>query len=1181
MTSPRAELTLALEPAPPPTVRIALCGGLEIEVAGERVEGRVGGLPGLLIAYLALNHGRPVSRDELIERLWEGPAPTAPKATLSVKLSLARQALGEHVIDAEKNRPLGLHPSVEIDVETALQAADDARQALDDGRVPAAIELARRALATLERELLPAQDAAWVHERRRELEELRADALETLAEAALAAGGSRRADAERAVRTLVEQQPYRESGYVLLMRCHEAAGNVAEAIRTYERLREVLRDELGMVPGPAARGLAERLLQAPRQPPAGAVLPSALRKGERAPLCGREEELARLLAWWRGPGAGLRLCALSGDAGIGKTRLAAELARRAHTEGACVLYGRSDAETTPVPYQPLAEAVRQLLARRPELAEHARATEVARLVPELHGQVDEPAGDPQLRRYLLFEAVTTLLAEAAEDAGLLLVLDDLQWADQSTTAMLRHLLRAEVDGRIAVLALHRAPELSCDHPVSRALADAWRERPGERMALTGLDAAAVTRLVDAAMSSGATPELLTALRSHTGGNPLFLEEIVRELRERGAPHDGPASLDDLAGVGVPQGVQVVVGRRLERLGVHAVTTLTDAAALGLEFELRVLERLAGENADPLDSLERAVDAGIVVERARAGRFAFAHELVRHAVYARRSHARRARTHARIARLLADEPELGARPGELAYHWDAAGEPAPALDASLAAAAAAEEVGAFDDALRHYERALTLWPKARVPGTQLDTLEAAAAAARWSGAPKRAAELVREATRLLDGAPGPDPEARRAQLQERLGRYLWEYGDGDESLNAYQAAVQHLDGRDDIVESARALAGIAVAHLMRERYETSREHAAHALAIARALGARREEGRALNTHGSALVMTGRVDTGVAELSEALAIARESGSLEDECRAYCNLAEVFFRVGDTKKAAEIALDGYAFARSRGLERSGAPIVAANAIAALTHQGDWDEARRLADESLAVTIPDGAAAYLRVACARLSALRGEAARAAAELAKARRIVHKTYEPAVFAELEEAYTEHALLAGDVAGARHAVSRGLAALDDQHEQGELTLRVCALGLRVAMIAGDREWGAELAERARRLVRLMSADRVLRRPAAAHALACEAEWARLDGRPAAAAWGNAARALLAAGDLPATVQAELEQAAAWLSEGDARQARDALERAESTAAQLSALPPRQAVERLRRTAFAGHRPPGS
>ena len=308
--------------------------------------------------------------------------------------------------------------------------------------------------------------------------------------AGLDMGGTQLQSAERAARALIEAEPYRESGYVLLMQALAARGNVAEAMRVFDALRTLLRDELGTSPSPEAIAAHDRLLRPARARLGGGPaveaggagvaipLPADLRHRAQAPLIGRERELAELEAFWElaaGPDGSGQLVLLAGDAGIGKTTLTAELARRVHEAGAIVLAGRSPRETV-VPYQPILEALRHWALNAPatELSTTAReyGSELARLIPELRRRAPDlpppPLDEPETERYRLFEAVVGLLTELSRSAPVLLVLDDLQWADRPTLLLLRHLARATTPARLLILGAYRA---------DRARGDTFTERP--------------------------------------------------------------------------------------------------------------------------------------------------------------------------------------------------------------------------------------------------------------------------------------------------------------------------------------------------------------------------------------------------------------------------------------------------------------------------------------------------------------------------------------------------------------------------------------------------------------------------------------------------------------------------------------------------------------------------------
>ncbi len=738
-------------------------------------------------------------------------------------------------------------------------------------------------------------------------------------------------------------------------------------------------------------------------------------------------------------------------------------------------------------------------------------------------------------------------------------------------ASLRYLLRLDVPIRLGVVAVHRHPELAPDHPIAQVLDATRREARAERILLGGLDLEAVQRLAAAFLPQGATGEFMAALHSHTGGNPLFLQEVLLELAASDLASGRAAEPDDLMLVGVPEGVQVVLARRLARLGPGVTETLADAAVIGPEFRLDVLEALVADR-DPLPAVEAGLQAGLLVQPRGSSWLAFSHAMVHEAIYKLRSGPRRARVHAQLARILEDQPELGGSLAELARHWTTAGKPGPAVVASLRAARAAADVSAFADALRLYERAIELWPQAgAAAGEDLrDVLEAAAEAARWAGEPDKATRLVRRELELYGAAPAGQVAAR-AKLHERLGRYLWEAGDWENSFAEYEEAVALLEGRPPSVEAARALAGQATLLMLRERYAASMATARKALDIARAVGARREEGHALNTFGVDLGMSGHIDEGIEALREALQIAEQVHNLEDQCRAYCNLSDLLIRAGRTGEAAEVGLDGYRFARRHGLERSGAPIVAANAVAALQRLGRWDEAQAVAQESLSGPVPAGVSAYLRIVHAQLMILRGDVERAPSDLVDAASIVRDAYEPQLVVELQAALSELALVEEDYAAARAAVERGLSALEAD-EDGGLTLRLCALGMRVVFQAGaegDRDWARTLVARARALSGDLARSGGLLPEAAAFAATVDAERARLDDEPDVAdRWATAASAWAAIGHVEATARAQLPRAQALLDHGRTEEAETALNEVAGVAERLGAEPLRREAARI-------------
>ncbi len=241
--------------------RIQLCGRLVVEVAGRRLEGKLPGRQGrLLVAYLAASRARRATRAELVDALWPDGAPDAVEASLASLLSKLRRVIGGETLEGRAELRLSLPADAWIDVEAAGVAVHRAESAVALGEWERAWAPARAALYTANRGFLPGYEAPWIEERRRKLDDLRVRALEAVGTSGLGMGGTETAAAERAGRELVGAAPFRESGYLLLMEALAEGGNAAEALRVYEGLRSLLREELGVAPGAAAQALHRRLV---------------------------------------------------------------------------------------------------------------------------------------------------------------------------------------------------------------------------------------------------------------------------------------------------------------------------------------------------------------------------------------------------------------------------------------------------------------------------------------------------------------------------------------------------------------------------------------------------------------------------------------------------------------------------------------------------------------------------------------------------------------------------------------------------------------------------------------------------------------------------------------------------------------------------------------------------------
>ncbi len=475
--------------------------------------------------------------------------------------------------------------------------------------------------------------------------------------------------------------------------------------------------------GPTAT--ARLIWQAQLRAGADAIpVPRSLLTGMTGHYVGRTELQGRLDAHWRTSAAGTaRTVLLAGEPGVGKTRTAAELARRVHAQGGVVLSGRC-AEDVGAPYVPFIEALDWYTAHAvPPLTLGRFPGELARFLPSLPERVaDLPgltASDPAAQEHRLFEATTSWLIDTANhpsNAGLLLVLDDLQWASKPTLQLTMHLLRtaAEQGARLMVVVTYRDTDIDRTHPLSTMLADLRSLPAVERASVDNLNQDEVVSL----LAAGAGHELddaglvvASAIYAETEGNPFFINEVLRHLIETGGiRREGerwvPQNVEHVA---IPEGVRDVVGRRLSRLSEHANAVLSTAAVMGREIDLDALVALSdgGERA-VLDALGEAVRARLV-EESGPDSYRFTHALVRTTLYEELSGTRRRRAHRRIA----DAIEK-LRPDDviaLAYHTaesgDEGGDLIRAVRYGMAAAEQSLESRAFADAEARFARVLDM------------------------------------------------------------------------------------------------------------------------------------------------------------------------------------------------------------------------------------------------------------------------------------------------------------------------------------------------------------------------------------------------------------------------------------------------------------------------------------------
>ncbi len=1002
------------------STRIQLCGRLSVEIKGEqRADSLRGKQVPLLLAYLLLNRTRYVGREELIGALWPNQAPRSQDAALRTLLSRLRSALGPKALTGKNELLLTLPEPVWIDMEAAAVEVQRAEDTLDRGDARGAWALAQVPLNIASRGLLPGAQAIWLESRRRDLEDIRRRALEVIGRAGLSLGGSQLASVERAARNLIEAEPYRESGYVLLMQALDAQGNVAEGLRVFDQLRTLLRDELGTIPSPETMAVHERLLRAPAGragataaaadagagdgvPTAELQLPSELRDRAEAPLVGRNRELTELEALWAAgtgevsPITGGRVALIVGDAGIGKTRLAAELACRAHAQYAYVLPGRSS-EDTLVPYQPFLEALRHYLLNVPLAQLHATAREyggeVARLVPELRRRAPDlpapPEGEPETERYRLFEAVVGLLSAISEHTPVLIVLDDLQWADRPTLLLLRHLARARDPVHLLILGTYRSAEPGAG-AFADALADLHHERLVTEVHVSGLSERETAELVTIRTGQSPSRAFARALHAETEGNPFFIEEIVRHLAEAGV-RAGDAGAGELQHVGLPEGVKQVIARRIARLSKQTTEWLRVAAVIGRDFDASLLERVVSLDEDEfLDALDAALAAGVVVEQTgEPGRYRFSHALIRETLYEGMSAPRRARTHKRVGEAL----EAARRESlpSLALHFTRAAGPLDTEKAITYAHRAGEQATAMlahEEAAEHYSRALAVLDRFE-PGARerrRDLLLLLGESRVRAGETALAGSAFKEAAALAEELGDSAGLARAAIGASR--RYIQQPGVVEAELIAMLKRALDATAGESTLMRVRLVARLVGALYYSPESDRMLALADEATQIAEELGDPEARAYARAARRRAIWDPARLQQRIATSTEMLTLARSANNLELELQAHAWLIVDLLEAGDRG-----AVDAQVEAFTTGAERLRQPAYLWNGLvwrAMLAFlAGNLDQAEELASDALALGAPSEALTARQYYAGHIMTIRREQGRLAELEPAARHLV------------------------------------------------------------------------------------------------------------------------------------------------------------------------------------------------
>jgi DNA-binding CsgD family transcriptional regulator/tetratricopeptide (TPR) repeat protein len=822
---------------------------------------------------------------------------------------------------------------------------------------------------------------------------------------------------------------------------------------------------------------------------------------------------------------------VAGDAGIGKTRLVSEIATRASSQDFEVLIGRSiDLVGTDLPYQPFVEALRPVgdLAR-----------------------VAEAASSSQLR---VFEQTLAMLSDRADAAPLLLVLEDLHWADASTLDLAVYLAHNVIGQRVLLLGTFRSDDRSSTRRMRRFVDGVRRSGSVLALELGPLGREELTALIAAQADAPTSAALTEAIVARSEGNPFFAEE----LSAAAAAEHGE----------LPRGVRDLLLQRVERLEETTLELLRLAAAAGREVSYPLLCATAARPASEVrESLRQAVEHGVLVAEPARSSYRFRHALLGEAIYATILPGEREELHGRLAEELARSG--AAAPAELAPHWAAAGRSAHALLASVQAAREARAVFGLAEALAHLERALALWDSVPDAATRVELDLAGlcswtAELASQVGSAPRAVELVRQAIDLVGDR---DPH-RAALLHVDLGEYLHHTGRGDAGLVALERAVEIVPVEPPSRERAYALGSLAGGLMVAERHAESLPICEQALVLARALGAREAEVRALTVLASDLTYVRSSEEGIAYFCQAIELAEDIGDLIGLERAYGNYTHALTMLGRPRESAQLAQRGIEALRRYGID---SPHVVSNCIEAQFAIGDWDEADALSAPAVRA-MTSSFAHWLLVIRAGLEVGRGEFDAARSHLAAA---------SATLAEDRAASLYDAYLA-DLALTERNWTDAEAAIENALPRARHQIRVelCAKGLQaqaeLAALARDRRDSDALrlrVGRARKLItvaRRAAADASAVTPNAGGWLElAEAEYLRAQAKARPDAWAHTAATWDRLERPPLAAYCRWREAETLVAAGASRlDAGGPLRRAHAVAARIKARPLLRELELL-------------
>ena len=882
---------------------------------------------------------------------------------------------------------------------------------------------------------------------------------------------------------------------------------------------------------------------------------------------GRESELSQLERAVAAARDETQFVLIGGDAGVGKTRLIEELCSRSESGGGVVAVGGCvDLGDVGIGYGPLVEVLRRLRATLgAEVVDGVLDRAAPELRPLLSGGRDRDEVHPGAvleQTMALFEAVGEL------SPGLLVVFEDLHWADASTRDLVAFLARHLRTAKVAVLVSYRADDIHRRHPVRPLLSELTRSPEVEHIRITGMSRSELTMLMAGITGRVPADSIVDDVLARSEGNPFFAEELLAVRTGAGA---------------LPDSVREAILTRVARLPDPIQAVLREAALVGGTVDDRLLSEVGGRSIDEIGvALREAVAHQILVLEREGCRFR--HALMREAVYDELLPGERQRLHEKTAVVLAAHPELAGGPEHvrwalLAYHWGAAGERANAFSASVRAGLEAQQVGALADAADHYERALELWPSVAdaeaLAGLDEPGLLLHAAFCVNDRSPARAVALAESAVALLGSDVEPE---RRAAALERLGHYRWASGDRQGAGEARVQAVELVADRPPSKVQAVALLALGRQHSIEDHYFAAEATLRSALEVAEATDAQGVRAGSLATIGPVLATLGRIDDAVAAAEEAIRTAEAHGTADDIMLVYVNVTATYLGASRYDAVAAVASAGLEHAQRFGMLASDGVMLTGNAAGALSWLGRWDDAlAMLADHRDVGGVFGSTSAFV---AARIALWQGRVDDAAGHIDRARAAEGDDYHASTCA------AEVAAARGSFADARRLVATAFEAVLTTDAVWEIAwVAAAAIGIEADRIEaarlGGRRTEADVDEARAVADELMSrtVDRIERLlaegtaavlpEAAAWLLLAHAHHARAHGRHDADQWADIADRFDAlALPYPAAIARFHEADARLRSRGGQQRAAAAARTALATAERLGAAPLAEQVRLL-------------